>query len=136
MSDAVVDYFYNKKLAYEYIKRSQQPFALMMGELKDWNYPLYAENDTLDTVCGDYSVLDIDTGETLAKGEFSVAPNSGEKIDDIALYYSDKKFLVIQWTVNGKNYFNHYLCGRPAFDFNKYKKWLERYKEISNVNGN
>ena len=102
MSDAVVDYFYNKKLAYEYIKRSQQPFALMMGELKDWNYPLYAENDTLDTVCGDYSVLDIDTGETLAKGEFSVAPNSGEKIDDIALYYSDKKFLVIQWTVNGK----------------------------------
>ena len=26
--------------------------------------------------------------------------------------------------------------GMSTFDFNKYKKWLERYKEISNVNGN
>ncbi len=132
MSDAVVDYFYDKKLAYEYIRHSQQPFALMMGELKDWNYPLYAENDTLGTVCGEYRVFDIDTGKTLAEGDFSVSPNSGEKIDGIPLYYSDIKFLVIVWKIGGKNYYNHYLCGRPAFDFDKYKQWLEMYRRIVN----
>ena len=130
MSDAVVDYFYNKKLAYYYIKHSQEPFALMIGELRDWNYPLYAENDTLKKTDGKYSVFDIESNEVLAEGEFSVSPNSSEKIDSIRMYYSEHRFLVIKWSVEGKDYYNHYLCGMPPFSFGRYKKWLSDYRKI------
>lgn len=132
MSDAVVDYFYEKKLAFYYIKRSQQPFALMMGGLKNWNYPLYAENDTLETKSGTYEVSDIDTGEVLARGEFCIKPNSAEKIDSLRIYYSEKRFLVIKWNLNGKTFFNHYLCGYPPFDFEQYKSWLRKFNGIVN----
>lgn len=130
MSDAVVDYFYDKKLAYAYIKQSQSPFALMIGELHDWHYPLYAENDTLNTVSGNYTVCDIETEEVFAQGEFEIEPNGGKQIDAIRLYYSDQKFLLIKWEVNGKTFYNHYLCGRPGFDFKKYKQWMKKYCEI------
>lgn len=132
MSDAVVDYFHNKKLAYYYIKRSQAPFALMMGELENWNYHLYAENDTRENVSGTYSVFDIDTNETLAEGEFSVRPNTGEHLCGVRLYYSEQRFLVIKWTIDDKDYYNHYQCGRPPFNFAKYKECLAKYKKILN----
>lgn len=130
MSDAVVDYFYNKKLAYYYIKHSQAPFALMMGELRDWHYPLYAENDTLKEINGEYSVFDIESNEILAKGEFSVSPNSEKEIDLIRMYYSEHKFLVINWSIDGKDYYNHYLCGMPPFNYEQYRKWLSDYRGI------
>lgn len=129
MSDAVVDYFFEKKLAYYYIKRSQQPFALMIDEMKDWNYTLIATNDTLEPKTGKYKVFDIDDGKVLAEGEYNVDKNSNKKLGEIPLYYSDKKFLVIEWEENGAKKYNHYLCGMPGFDFETYKNWLEKYNK-------
>jgi len=33
MSDAIVDYYYEKKLAYDFIKRSQRDFIIMLDEM-------------------------------------------------------------------------------------------------------
>ena len=38
ISDAVVDYYFTKKLAYHYIRRVQRPICLMMDELVDWTH--------------------------------------------------------------------------------------------------
>lgn len=130
MSDAVVDYFFEKKLAYSFIKHSQEPFVLIIDEMEDWNYTLVASNDTLDEKTGIYKVYDIDNMNILADGEFKVGANSNKKLAKIPLLYSDKKFLVIEWIIGGKTYYNHYLCGMPGFELKRYKEWLEKYNSI------
>lgn len=130
MSDAVIDYFFEKKLAYDYIKRSQEPTALMIKEMADWHYTLVVTNDTLKRKNGTYKVFDIDDMKTVVEGEFTIDANSNKEIDKIRMYYSDKKFLVIEWNIDGKTYYNHYLCGMPGFDFKQYKDWLEKFNNL------
>ncbi len=133
MSDAVVDYFFKKKLAYSYIKRSQQPFALMMDEMRDWNYTLVATNDTLREVRGSYKVYDVMTKKVHAEGSFCVGANQNKRLRGIPMMYSEHAFLVIEWCVDGKKYFNHYLCGYPSFDFETYRMWLAEFEKIAEM---
>ena len=131
MSDAVVDYFYDKKLAYYYIKRAQAPIALMMGELNNWRYTLYALNDTRTAVKGTYKVSDIETGEVIAEGGFNANANGKTGVTNFRMFYSEQRMLLIEWDIDGKKYYNHYLTGYPPFDFEKYKKWLNKLNEIT-----
>lgn len=113
-----------------FIKHSQKPFVLMIDEMEYWYYTLVASNDTLDEKTGIYKVYDIDNMNILADGEFKVGANSNKEIAKISLLYSDKKFLVIEWIIGGKTYYNHYLCGMPGFELKRYKEWLEKYNSI------
>ena len=126
VSDAVVDYYFTKKLAYDYIKRSQAPFALIADEISDWNLPIFACNDTLKEVFGKYSITDMETDTELASGEFSVKENSVLKICSLPTYYSEKKILLLKWEVEGNIGYNHYLCGYPEFNLNKYIQLMKK----------
>ncbi len=128
-SDAVVDYYFEKKLAYHYIKRSQQPFCLMMDEIQNWNLTLMAANDTLNEVSGDYVVLDAETGETLRAGRFSVGKNKTTPLAAIRMPYCAHRCLLISWTANGKPGRNHYICGMPPFSLAAYRAWLLQIKD-------
>ncbi|NLB42874.1 MAG: glycoside hydrolase family 2, partial [Clostridiales bacterium] len=75
-SDAVVSYDFIKKLAYHYIKRSQQSICLMMSEPESWHIKLMAGNDTLRSREGTYRVWDGDTDETLSEGKFVANANA------------------------------------------------------------
>lgn len=130
MSDAVVDYFFRKKLAYAYIRRAQAPFALLLGEMRDWNHTLLAANDTLETVRGACTVSDIETGAVLWEGDFLAPPNRTTPLADLRMFYSEQRMLLIRWTANGKRGFNHYLCGMPPFSFAKYKLWLAKLQAV------
>ena len=124
MSDAVVDYFFNKKLAYDYIKRSQASVALMIDEMKDGHYTLKAVNDTLQDIEGTYQVSDISTGEVFGEGHFGVKKNSVVQVKKISMMYSEQRMLLIEWTVNEKRSYNHYICGFPPFSLSQYNEWL------------
>ena len=130
MSDAVVDYYYDKKKAYNYIKRSMENFFIMSGEIENWGCPIVASNDTLETKKGTYKVSDIETGEVLASGDFEVEPNSNKKLNHINVMYSAKGMFLIEWETDGKKYVNHYLHGFPPFDFKAYTRWHEKLEEI------
>ena len=130
MSDAVVDYFFRKKLAYAYIRRAQAPLALLLGEMRDWNHTLLAANDTLETVRGACTVSDIETGAVLWEGDFLAPPNRTTPLADLRMFYSEQRMLLIRWTANGKRGFNHYLCGMPPFSFAKYKLWLAKLQAV------
>ena len=45
LSDAVVDYYYNKKIAYAYIKNSQQAICLMLTEPENNRLELVGANE-------------------------------------------------------------------------------------------
>ncbi len=131
MSNAVVDYFFEKKLAYGYVKRAQEPVCLMIDEMRDWHYTLVATNDTRKTAEGTYRVYDVITKNILAEGDFKVTPDKNETLCSIRMMYSEKAFLVIEWQIDGKTYYNHYLAGFPAFDFESYKRWLAEFEGLS-----
>ena len=123
ISDAVVDYFYEKKLAYSYIKCSQQPFLILVDEIENWNVNIIASNDTQKDVHGE--VLIREEEKTLYKGAFCVKENSNAVLTKLPVMYSDKRLLLIEWNTNLGKGFNHYLCGYPAFSFCAYKdQWL------------
>ena len=131
MSDAVVDYYFTKKLAYYYIKRSQAPFVIAAGEISSWNLPIYACNDTLSEKSGHLTVRDAMTDEILYEGDFKAEINTTTKLLELPIYYSEKRVLIFEWECDGKCGFNHHLCGYPPISFNEYEKLLEKYPCLS-----
>ena len=105
VSDAVVDWYGTKKLAYEYIKRAQKPFMMMMDEPdEEGNITLLAVNDSRKPVTVSYTVENALTGEKLAEGSVTCAPDTNENVvtlPETATYY------LIRWTGDetGLNHF-------------------------------
>lgn len=128
ISDAVVGYYYDKKIAYDYIKRSQMPFCLMMREPENQNLTLVAANDTRDTVCGRFCVKNIDTDEVIKEGDFNVLPNRICDLLKVPVKETDKGMFLIEWYIGEKRYFNHYMYGCPEFDLETYKKRHSKIK--------
>lgn len=129
-SDAVVDYYFNKKTAFDYIKRAQQPVALMFGEMEDWHLPLTASNDTLQEIRGRYRVRRIDGNAALLEGSFTINPNENTSLGALPMMYSEQGMLLIEWEIDGSRYFNHYLYGYPAFDLAAYKGWFQKLNRL------
>ena len=128
MSDAVVDYYFKKKLAYGYIKRSQAPFTIAADEISHWMLPVYACNDTLVKKSGTFKIYDAMTEEVLKEGNFEAAENTSTLIASLPIYYSEQRILIFEWDINGEKGFNHYLCGFPPVSFAMYKEFLDKYK--------
>ncbi len=134
MSDAVVDYYLDKKLAYYYIKKAQRDFSLFFGEIAGWTCSIYASNCTLTAKNGRYKITCVDDGKVYAEGSFSVKPNANKVINTVKVMYSDKKLFIIEWTLDdGTSGKNHYLAGMPPFDYQVYKnKYLPAIMEDVN----
>ena len=129
-SDAVVSYDFIKKLAYYYIKRVQQDLCLMFDEIDGWHIRLYASNDTLKPRSGNYRVWDADSGETLLSGAFEAPANESVIIDSLRVSHGQRRLLLMEWESQGVKGVNHYLMGRPPFDFEQYKKWLHQIAQL------
>lgn len=127
MSDAVVDYYFTKKIAYGYIKRSQAPFAVIADEISNWGLKLYACNDTLEEKRGCLTVKDALTDEMIYKGDFTATVNTSTPIAKISTYYSEQKILIFEWEVGDKRGYNHYLCGYPPISLEMYKSVMKKY---------
>ena len=108
VSDAVVDWYGCKKLAYHYIKRSQQAFCLMCAEPKNHLLDLLAANDTQADVSGEYSVIDLTTDEQVASGSFALKANESAVIAQLP----EKKngFYLIRWISTAGKGQNHFTC--------------------------
>jgi len=123
-SDAIVDYYFNKKLAYYYIRRVQQPVCVMVDEPKDWYCRVVAGDDSREDATGHYRVWDADSGDTLLEGNYAVKANDNLELGRIPVFHSGKRLFLIEWTANGKKFTNHYLQGFPPFSLDQYKSWL------------
>ena len=123
-SDAVVDYYFGKKLAYHYIKRAQLPVCLMIDEPENWHVDLMVGNDTRTDSRGTYRVRDADSGETLLSGAFGSRANSNASLGAIRVSRSDQRLFLIDWSIEGVTYGNHYLLGTPPFSLERYRGWL------------
>lgn len=128
-SDAVVDYYFEKKMAYDYIKRAQRHLCLIFREPKNWHQELTACNDLRKDVSVKYKVRDIDSGEILLSGEKNIAASAVSSLGRIPFSMGDKRFYIIQWKDETGAGYSHYLAGNPPFDMEQYRKWFNKFNE-------
>jgi beta-mannosidase len=135
-SDAVVDYYYNKKLAYYYLSQSQKPLILTFAEPKDWELMLCASN-----LCGtgplefSYQVRDFSSGETVLSGRGVCNDQEIFELASLPYSQSEKKIYLIEWQSGVYSGKNHYLAGNPPFELSFYQSFLKKvygdwHKEI------
>ena len=125
ISDAIVDYYYSKKLAYHYIKRVQTDICVMIGDATKHGHPVVIVNDTLKEVTGHFSIKDADTQKVLFKQNFEVS-KSGKTEEGFIPKTIKPKLWLIEWSIGNTNYFNHYFAYQPHIDLNVYLKWLPK----------
>jgi beta-mannosidase len=123
-SDAVVDYYFGRKLAYHYLKRVQQPVCLMIDEPENWRVRVIMGNDTQKPAQGTYRVWDGDTSEELLAGGYSSLANENRELGAIRASRGEQRLLLMSWTVDERTCGNHYIHGAPPFNFQKYQGWL------------
>ena len=126
ISDAVVDYYFNKKLAYYFIKNVQSDVCCLMMDAKDGSHPLVAVNDTRFPVDGSVKVTDVASGRTVYNGKFHVAKNSKADVAGIPEKAGGQGVYLITYTVEGREYKNHYLYGTAPFKLGEYREWMEK----------
>ena len=132
LNAAVVDYYFNKKLAYHYIRRVQQPVCVMVDEPNDWHCRVVVGNDSREDASGHYRVWDADSGETLLEGDYVSKANENLDVGKVPVFHSGKRLFLIEWTANGKKYANHYVQGFPPFSLSQYKLWLAKIAAMQN----
>jgi len=125
ISDAIVDYYFSKKLAYWYIKRVQEPFCVMITEPEGWWVKIVGVNDTPVKKEGNYKIYDADTKEDLSWGGFSVSPYGKKIFDRIGVSRGEQRLFIIEWEIDSETFSNHYLLGNPPFNLAQYKEWLK-----------
>jgi len=126
-SDAIVDYYYVKKAAYNYIKNSQAPVCLMFKEPSDGKAGLVAANEYLRDIKLEYKVVALSSDETVASGKLTVAANDAVQADVVDMCNDNFEIYLISWeTEDGQKGVNHYVCGRIPYDINRYRELMEK----------
>lgn len=126
-SDAVVDYYYKKKLSYYYIKNLQKPLLLTFCEPHDWMLPLVAVNNAGYSLSFQYTVKDFDTRVVLLSGKGICEDQQPWELATLPYSQSEKKLYLIEWECEGEKSKNHYLAGNPSFDLAWYCKFLKEF---------
>lgn len=127
VSDAVIDYYYNRKLAYHYIKRSQQPVCLMFDEPENGKCRLVAVNDTPNDKLVDYTVRRFSDDTVVLSGTCIVPADGIMQPDSLAIAENEKEFYYIEWSVDGVICRNHYFTNIIDIDYQLYMQALQKY---------
>jgi beta-mannosidase len=121
-----VDYYLDKKLAYDYIKCSQQPLCMMFDEPADGKLNLYAVNDTRDDVKLNYTVED-DQGNVILSASADVQSDTSVPVASIPAT-DEKRYYIIRWQAGEVSGMNHYFANIREIDFDYYKTLLTKIR--------
>jgi len=124
VSDAVVDYYGGKKVAYEAIKSVQ---GNQLVGMKD-DGSVWAVNATRHAVSGRAILTDLKSGRR-AELDYSVPGNDAVRIGVFAV--EGQGVVRISWSCGGAEGRNHFLYGSPPFVWNEISKILEDLVSIS-----
>lgn len=116
----MVDYYHTKKLAYHYIRRSQESVCLMFDEPKGHVLELYGVNDLPVDAEISYTVKNITKKQKALQGSARLSADTSAKIGSVSILEKDQSFYLIQWSVNGKQYQNHYFTNLLQIDYHAY----------------
>lgn len=129
VSDAIVDYYHCKKLAYHYIKRSQKPVCLMFDEPCDNRIKLIGVNDLRTDAVISYRVsrIHVDKAQNYAvtkqlvlSENAVITADSCLEISSLPITPNEQEFYLIEWDENGVHGTNHYFTNIIHIDYPSY----------------
>ena len=119
VSDAVVDYWNGKKMAYGFLKTVQRDAVVLVTD----DGTVWAVNDRRVPVKGRVAIRDVATGKTvLSVPSFTIPANGKISLGKAA--FEGQGLLVIGATLAGEPYDSHYLYGKEPFDYTQVRKWF------------
>ena len=129
ISDAIVDYYYSKKLAYDFIRNVQTDVCVLINDNDDGQgHPLMVTNDTREAHKGTVKITDIESGREIYSGNFEVERNGITRIATLPEIEGQGIALITYTVDGGKPQNNHYLYGKAPYKLDDYKKWLKKTK--------
>lgn len=129
ISDAVVDYYFTKKLAYDFIKNSQQPLCLMFDEPDEENkLNLFVANEIPQDKTFSYKVTRINDNVVVCSGEATVNASGILQLDGVTVDPDKKEMFLIEWEYDGNTGYNHFVNNIRGIDFNTYIDFLNKTK--------
>lgn len=127
VSDAIVDYYNSKKLAYDYLWRSQRTVCVLINDPEDGSLPLRAVNDSFEPAEGKVKVTDVESGKVVYKGKFNVPANGNSLVAGLPIP-EGQGVLLIEYETRSQKLRNHYLYGEPPFDYHSYLNWMDKVR--------
>ncbi len=132
ISDAVVDWYYVKKRAFNAIKHVQTPICIMLDEHDAWGQRVILGNDSRTSASVSYRIIDADTKETLLEGNALSPANENITLGEIPILPGAQKLLLIEWTIASVRFSNHFLTGHPPYNMEKVRSWAKQIDEWNN----
>lgn len=122
-SDAVVDYYFRKKIAFWYIQAAQQQVCFMMKD-DEGELILSGVSDMRASTQAAYTVEDALTHEIVLQGEVAVSGDSSVEVARMAQPKEDH-FYILRWSFGETTGCNHYLSFHPPISFDWYIRCLK-----------
>ena len=127
-SDAVVDYYGRKKLAFHVLKNLHRKLLITLSESEAYHRCVVAANDSAQTIKGRYRITAFSTGKLFSEGEFELPPDSITNLAKIKVCTTEKELYIIDYESDAEGKIHHhYLAGYPQFD---YKVIKDQYLKI------
>lgn len=126
ISDAVVDWYYVKKLAYHYIKRSQEPLCFMFDEPQNGKIALVAVNDYLEGKQVKYVVTDVTNDAVLSRKTAYVEADGILRLEKFDVAKDEHTMYLVEWETDGIKRKNHYYTNLKNVSFEAYMKDLQK----------
>jgi beta-mannosidase len=125
-SDAVVDYYGIKKLAYSYIKRSQAPVCLMCREPVGDELCVVAVNEFPTDKNVSYRITDLTDNKKIASGAAEISADMATNVCKITINPDEKHFYLIEWELDGEKHSNHYMTNIKDIDYSEYLGYIKK----------
>ncbi|MBQ2712201.1 MAG: hypothetical protein IJF71_02385 [Clostridia bacterium] len=129
-SDAVVDYYFDKKLAFEYLKRVQRPLCFMVEDAVGWDADCTVGNDGSRSYTGRYEIFDGLNGRLMAEGSFHSPANQNVTVCTLPLSKSVTSYFILKLTVGEEVFFNHYVHFGGPLKKEEYLAFLDAYRKM------
>ncbi len=123
-SDAVVDYYYARKLAYHVIRRSSAPLCLMFREPKDGILTLIGANETREDATITWRVTDLADGWT-TQGTATLTANLATVVCSVPAPRDNAlHFFLMEWQTESARGKNYYVAGKVPYRFDEYLRYM------------
>jgi beta-mannosidase len=123
-SDAVVDYYGVRKLAFEVVRRSQLPVCVVVREPRDGQHEVVICNDRRLPVTVTYEIREIGRDGSVLAGDVVAGGDAVTHAGFVAQDGGRQRCLDLTWTTDGETHRSHYLAGPGPFPLEVYLEWI------------
>jgi beta-mannosidase len=125
VSDAVVDYYNTKKLAFHYIQRAQRDVQAICCEASEGQHPIVVVNDTLHHVHGRLEIRSAGSATKLLDLPFEVEANGKAHVGELS-HPARAEMWQLNWsTDSNSSWTSHYLAVSGPINLRQYKEWMK-----------